>query len=340
MITNLIVQPTGNSLTVQDFGRPNRLADGLSRGGAADRLALQEAAALLGLSASASASLSTIELPLVGGRFSVTAPTRIALTGAPMKTTLNTAPVPWNSTHLLVPGDQLTIGAAYEGTYGYLTPAGGLATARIMGAQATHLTAGIGASLTKRTELTLNPDANPNAVQMILRPEKRFSGGEVRVMPGPQSDLFDAATSDRFFASFFTQSATGNRQGKKLDFGGAPFRSNTSSFASDIIQSGDIQMTGDGVPYVLLTECQTMGGYPRIGTVIPQDIPRIAQATPGTPIRFKPISLAQADALWKSFDHTLSDLKKQLQPLRRDPHDINDLLSYQLIGGVIRGDET
>ena len=64
---------------------------------------------------------------------------------------------------------------------------------------------------------------------------------------------------------------------------------------SDIIVTGDIQMTGDGEPYVLMSECQTMGGYPRIGTVIPADLPVLAQAKAGTPIRFEQITLEQAD---------------------------------------------
>jgi allophanate hydrolase len=98
-------------------------------------------------------------------------------------------------------------------------------------------------------------------------------------------------------------------------------------------------LTGDGVPYVLLSECQTMGGYPRIGTVIPQDLPRIAQATPGTALRFTPLGLEEADALWQDEADQLKALRRRVQPLRRDPHDIPDLLSYQLIGGVIRGDE-
>jgi allophanate hydrolase len=82
-----------------------------------------------------------------------------------------------------------------------------------------------------------------------------------------------------------------------------------------------------------------MGGYPRIGTVILQDLPRVAQASPGTALTFHPISLDQADALWQPMPDTLNALRKRVQPLRRDPHDIPDLLSYQLIGGMVRGDE-
>lgn len=47
-MTALRVLSAGPGVTVQDLGRPGWLASGLSRGGAADRLALLEGAALLG----------------------------------------------------------------------------------------------------------------------------------------------------------------------------------------------------------------------------------------------------------------------------------------------------
>ncbi|WP_407494813.1 biotin-dependent carboxyltransferase family protein [Pseudooceanicola sp. MF1-13] len=334
-MTALIIHQASAGLTLQDMGRPNRLAQGLSRAGAADPLALIEAAALLNLPA----PVSSLEMPMMGGTFEVTAPTRVALTGAQMQASMNGAPVNWNTTVTLKIGDRLTIGPARKGTYGYLTPANGFATEPVMGGQGTHLTAGIGERLTQGAQIALHPDDAPDRPPMVLRPDERLSGGPIRVMPGPQTDLFDSATINRFFATAFTRSTTGNRQGVRLDFDDAPFASETKSLASDVIQPGDIQMTGDGIPYVLLTECQTMGGYPRIGTVIPQDLPRVAQAAPGTALTFQRITLEQADALWQPMTETLKALRKRVQPLRRDPHDIPDLLSYQLIGGMVRGDE-
>ena len=47
-MTAVTIRRADGVLTVQDMGRPGHLAQGLSRGGAMDRLALIEAAALLG----------------------------------------------------------------------------------------------------------------------------------------------------------------------------------------------------------------------------------------------------------------------------------------------------
>ncbi|MEZ5771832.1 MAG: carboxyltransferase domain-containing protein [Defluviimonas denitrificans] len=51
MTRALLIHRAGPAMTVQDLGRPGYLARGLSRGGAADRLALRQGAALLGQAA-------------------------------------------------------------------------------------------------------------------------------------------------------------------------------------------------------------------------------------------------------------------------------------------------
>nr|WP_311734931.1 hypothetical protein [Alloyangia mangrovi] len=107
-------------LTVQDMGRPGHLAAGLSRGGAMDRLAVLEAAALLG----GKAPLAGLEMAGAGGEFTVTGATRIALTGAPMTATLDGEPLRWNASHPVLPGQILRIGGARAGVYGYLTRRG------------------------------------------------------------------------------------------------------------------------------------------------------------------------------------------------------------------------
>ena len=88
MTRALLIHRAGPAITVQDLGRPGYLARGLSRGGAADRLALRQGAALLGQAVGAA-----LEMAGLGGSFSVTAPTRIALTGAPMRASRDGTPL-------------------------------------------------------------------------------------------------------------------------------------------------------------------------------------------------------------------------------------------------------
>jgi len=332
----MTIHSAGPGLTVQDLGRPGWKAQGLSTGGAADPLALLESAALLGVKPMG----AVIEMMGFGGTFSVSEGTRIALTGAVMQADIDGDPLPHNATHFLPAGSKLTIRGAQKGVYGYLRLAGGILTEKIMDSRATHLTAGIGRRLRSGDELPIGPDKDRMRAPQKLPPADRFAGGMIRIMPGPQTDFFDQATQEAFCATQFRRSPRGNRQGIRLAHDNGSFGTTGGlTNVSDLIVPGDIQITGEGVPYILLAECQTIGGYPRIGSVIPSDLPKIAQAAPGTPLRFSFLNVAEADATATSLDASQRAITKKCQPMIRDPHDIADLLGYQLISGATPGDD-
>jgi biotin-dependent carboxylase-like uncharacterized protein len=331
----LKVLTAGPGLTVQDQGRPGYLARGLSAGGAADPRALAEGAALLAQSIDCAA----IEMAGMGGTFTVEgAPVVIALTGAPMRASIDGASLPWDTTHTMLPGQILKIGAAVAGTFGYLHLAGGIVTESFMGSRSAHLAAGIGGVLEAGTTLSLGGGTAISGLTLDVA--DRFTGGRVRVLEGPQSDRFAPEVLARFSDTEFTRDPRGNRMGVQLAQVGEPFAADGGlSIISETIVPGDVQMTGSGLPFVLGPECQTTGGYPRLATVIPTDLPKVMQAAPGAKLRFSFVSRAAALTAWK----TEVAERRALAPrtLIRDPHDITDLLAYQLIDGVTAGgDET
>lgn len=335
-IVKVSIHSVAPGVSVQDLGRPGWTAQGLSRGGAADRFALFEAAALL----ETAPDHAVLEMMGAGGTFSADGDTRFTLTGAVMQADIDGAPVGPNVTHLLRAGQRLRVGGARQGVFGYLAFKGGVLTPAVMGSRAVHLTAGISALLKEGDTIPIGPDNDPFAGPRHLPVADRLGGGVIRVMPGPQTDFFSQETLDRFATTSFVRSPRGNRQGVRIDHDGAPFgMEGKPNIASDLIVPGDVQMTGDGVPYVLLSEGQTTGGYPRIGTVIPDDLPLVGQTMPGAPVRFQWLSVAEAETTYRSEGRTLRDLRAACGPLTRDPHDIADLLGYQLIGGVTRGDD-
>ncbi len=320
-------------LTIQDAGRPGYLTYGLSRGGAADPIALAEGAALLGQDR----GVAALEMAGSGGVFEATDDIRIALTGARMRATIDGEGVAWNASHLLRAGSVLTVGAVESGIYGYLSVGGGLATKEVLGSRSAHLSAGIGGPVEAGTVLPVGPDAG-SAVNQKLPPDPRFGGGTVRVVPSLQTALFDADEIARFEATVFRRDVRSNRMGARLEFEGAGFAAGSGlTILSEVIVPGDIQITGDGTPFVLMSECQTVGGYPRIGSILPSDLPRVAQAPAGAGLRFTFVTLEDAVALEARATKALRGLGRSITPLVRDPHMIRDLLSYQLISGVTAG---
>lgn len=334
-MTALHILTVGPGVTIQDMGRPGHIASGLSRGGAADTLALAEGAALL----RQSPDFAALEMAGFGGSFSATSPLRIALTGAPMRVSLDGAALEWNASHLLPPGATLTIGGARVGVYGYLTVGGGFATPVILGARATHLAAGIGAPLTPGQTLPIGPDkTGPTGEGLTVK--DRFNGGTARILASLQTDLFPVAELARFTATRFHRDARANRQGVRLVPDGPGFGlAAGQSILSEIITMGDIQIPGDGAPYILMPEAQTTGGYPRIGTVIPADLPMLAQTPAGAALRFRFVELKEAIEIERQRRDLRKSLPGQCRPRLRDPAQIADLLSYQLISGMTAGTE-
>ena len=330
----LIVHRSGPSVTVQDLGRPGNMVFGLSPGGAADRHAFIEGAVLLGQDFECAA----LEMAGFGGDFEATSDIRIAFTGAPMLARLDGQPLVWNASHTMQAGQRLTIGATSSGVYGYLHVGGGFSTKPFLGSRATHIAGGIGKPLIPKEELPLGPDLKPDFVGQLLSVIDRFSGGTLRVLPSVQTDHFSAATRARFEATRFTRTPRGNRQGAELQFEGGAFASDAQlTILSETMVAGDIQMTGAGEPFVLLPECQTTGGYPRIGTILPDDLPLVAQAVPGVSLKFRFVTHEEALDHHRPPELLRAELTRNLQPLLRDPRDIRDLLSYQLISGAITG---
>ncbi len=329
-----ILLRAGPGITVQDAGRTGYLAQGLSRGGAMDRLALHEGAALLQQDAGSAA------LEIAGSflTLKVTAPTRIALTGAPMRALCDGAALAWHASHALPAGAQLDLSRP-AGGYSYLHFGGGLDLPLRLGARSAHLAAGLGQMLGAGTRLPLGPDPGKDT-GLTLTPLARFDGGLLRIVATPQTRLFPQTLLAQFLQRSFRKTARANRMGQKLvsDGPGLTLEAGLHILSAPIVP-GDIQITGDGAPFVLLSECQTTGGYPRIGTILPCDLGRLVQAPPEAALHFAVVSLQEAVKIERAEAARRETLGKSLRPLLRNPHDMSDLLTYQLISGVTCGDD-
>ncbi len=327
---SLRVLTIGPACTIQDQGRSGFLDQGLSRSGAADQLALHEGATLLGQSPECAA----LEMAGTGGTFEAMRPLSIALTGAPMQASIDGSPALWNASHALEAGQQLAIGAVKQGNYGYLHLGGGIDAPVFLGSRSAHLTANVGRVVQAGDVLPTGSESG--SAGRKLRRDDRFAGGTLRAVASFQTSLFDQETQDRFARTAFRRGARANRMGMQLDSDGEGFAAKGQlNILSEVITPGDIQMTGTGNPFILLPECQTTGGYPRIATVLPCDLPRAAQTPAGRQVRFEFVSMDEAVALHAAYLTDLARLAGRVEHLVRDPHDIPDLLSYQLIGGMV-----
>lgn len=119
------------------------------------------------------------------------------------------------------------------------------------------------------------------AIENILR---MTAGPELERIEAPKKSLIDEP---------FVISRTSNRMAYRLETEKRP-DFNQSSMISSAVLPGTLQWPVGGQPILLLPNCQTTGGYPRIGRVIDADYWKLAYLGPGDSIRFKWVSRDEA----------------------------------------------
>ncbi len=202
----------------------------------------------------------------------------------------------WRSITLAA-GDVVETGTV-RGGVAYLAVSGGIEIPLQLGSRSTYTRArigGIDGNLLKNGDL-LRCEARTGGQQNERQAAPwRHSEGPVRVMLGPQEGNFKPESVQDFLRGDYRVTPQMDRMGMRLE--GKPLEHRTPEAAdivSDGVTSGSIQVPGSGQPIILLADCQTIGGYPKIGTVISADLPRLAQMKPGDTIRFAAVDAALA----------------------------------------------
>ncbi len=307
--TAIRVLSPGLLTTVQDAGRRSFRSLGVPLGGAADQRSYVTANLLVGNNAGAAA----LEATLLGPALEFTAECAFAVTGADLGAQLNGAELPLYRCNLARRGDILAFAARRSGCRAYIAFAGGIDVPMVMGSRSTCLAAAFGGyngrALAAGDRLQLAGAATlPGALLGRRAPENCFAGvATLRAIAGPQSDCFSAADYRSFFTTQYTLSASSDRMGCRLR-GAALKPAGGGNIVSDAVCAGAVQVPGDGQPVLLLADCQTTGGYPKIACVVSVEIPRAAQCAPGDKVRFEQIEIGAAQAL-------LSEQREKMQAL-------------------------
>jgi 5-oxoprolinase (ATP-hydrolysing) subunit C len=117
----------------------------------------------------------------------------------------------------------------------------------------------------------------------------------VRVLPGPEYDRFSDAAHDAFWSDEWLVTPNSNRMGYRLS-GTALERNEKIDLLSHAVMPGTIQVPPNGQPIVLMSDAQTTGGYPKIGSVIYADLWKLAQSRLNGAVRFVPTTPHEARA--------------------------------------------
>ncbi|WP_323040189.1 biotin-dependent carboxyltransferase family protein [Gemmobacter sp.] len=321
-MTALVVDRCGPGASVQDGGRVGWRRFGVSGAGAMDRLALAVANALVGNAPGTAA----VELTLAGARFRVEGgPVLVAASGPGVTLTIDG--------RVLAPGvsakaaEMVEVSAIRGGVYGYLAVAGGFDLRPEMGSRSVHLRSGIGgAMLAPGARL---PVAGGSLMPLALDRVPDHGAGPIRFMPGPQDDWFGPEALEMLAGTEWQVDARSDRMGRFL--AGPAMAPRAGSMVSDGVLPGAIQVPPAGQPIILMRDCQTTGGYPKIATVISADLDRLSQMPAGARFRLVPVDRATAVAAAQRLAQAIVGLS----PRPASGVDTARLLAVNLIGGVV-----
>ena len=167
-----------------------------------------------------------------------------------------------------------------------------------------------------RTYVCLRPGPTPSALLGRTRPPFHTvcttapSDGALRITPGPE--FANLKNPSAFLDPRWRLTTTMSDAGVRLNPAVAstpPPVADPPEITSGPVADGVVQLTPAG-PLVLLRQRPTLGGYPRIATVVDVDIDRLAQYTPGDTVRFRMVTPAVALELYVQREDDLRALQE------------------------------
>jgi antagonist of KipI len=323
----ITITKPGMLSTIQDMGRWKYLAQAVPVSGPMDTLSARIANIALGNHDNA----PVIEFTYASAEFTVDAPALIAYAGGGAFLACENIRLSANRPIYIPGGQTISLKNSGEGIRTYIAIAGGFDVPAMLDSSSTYLPAAIGGlngfalqtgdilkgnddltGLNKALFTHLSGDKMVYPNWSVNKKALGFDDSKViRVMPGPESSWFDPESINLMFNTAFTTSLQSNRMGYRLE-GPRVQRINQSELLSTAVTMGTIQVTGNGDLILLMADCQTTGGYPRIAQVASADLPLCGQLKTGDQIFFKAISRADAEMLYIEREENLLKVKAAL----------------------------
>lgn len=316
------IKRAGFLTSVQDLGRTGFRQFGVSTSGALDSFALRVANLLVGNNEGAAG----LEITLGGLQLRFEDDRIVAWCGGEFDVRIGSRVMPAGHVVHLQAGDELKFGRAQIGCRCWVAISGGIDMPIVLGSRATDLRANFG-GLEGRTlrdgdvlplltwpgssafaRATADKPIPATAISSWTAPHDWASPARrepnLRFVRGADWDRFNVSTLQHLTSEAFNVSPDSDRMGVRFD-GPELKREDKIDLISEAVAPGTIQVPPNGKPILLLGDCQTIGGYPKIAHVITVDLAIAAQLRAGDHVRFSEFSLADAHRLFLEFQREL-----------------------------------
>lgn len=268
--------------SIQDSGRIGYQHYGVPVSGVMDSKAAAIANALVGNNLDA----AVLEITMSGPKLEFEIDTAIAITGAKMNPSVNGKAVDNNRVITIKKDDILSFGTLISGFRSYLAVSGGFQTKEVLGSRSMYQ------GITEFRSIRKGDVLNENQELSVIK--KQFAGlkindsfiekSELEVFEGPEFDRLSDIQKEQLFEGTFTISKENNRMAYQLE---EQLENNLAPILTSPVISGTVQLTPSGKLILLMRDCQTTGGYPRVLQLSEMAINTLAQKFTGNTVSFK-----------------------------------------------------
>ncbi|MCA0133182.1 5-oxoprolinase subunit C family protein [Winogradskyella alexanderae] len=275
----LKVLKSGLYTSIQDTGRFGYRSLGVPVSGAMDAYSSTYANTILGNSIDD----AVLEITMSGPQLQFLKPTQIAIAGADLQPRLNGRAVQNNRAIMVTEEDVLTFSGLNSGLRTYLAVKGGFITKTVLESKSMYraITDSERIQAGEIIEYTEFAKASQTTNAHIKYDSTILSSKVLEVSKGPEFERLNEVQVKRLEKQRFEVSKFNNRMAYQL----LPILPNDlNPIITTPILPGTVQLTPSGHLIVLMRDCQTTGGYPRILQLTERSINILCQKRQGEEI--------------------------------------------------------
>lgn len=267
--------------TIQDFGRNEFQHLGVPISGAMDFYAITMANVIVGNDE----NCAIMEITMLGPKLEFHCNTIISIVGGNFMPKLNGVEISNNSAINISKGDVLTFGNAKRGFRAYLAVLGGFQTELILKSRSMYHGITEASNLKKGDLIKIKPSSHRKNSNSSIRVVEDYIGNSyINVFKGPEFEKLSKSQIDKLFIDKFSVSKENNRMAYQLN---EKIDNDLEDIITSLVLPGTVQLTPSGKLIILMRDCQTTGGYPRILQLSDSSINTLAQKKVGDEINFR-----------------------------------------------------
>ena len=228
-------------------------------------------------------SSALLELTMTGCSLEFKKDTIIAVTGSDMNAKLNGSSIQMYNKIDVKKGDLLSFGRFEYGFRTYIAFQGGIKSEKVMKSRSMYNGITKSFKIQKNDKIVLNNSINKSRGTNQEKIQKLILSDNIECYKGPEFHKLSKENKENLLKKQFSISNNHNRMGYILN---EKIKNNIKPIITSHVMPGTVQLTPGGKIIILMRDCQTTGGYPRILQLTNSAINILSQKMTNSEIKF------------------------------------------------------